>query len=889
MLPLHQAYEIKEAIREYLKATFTFQQPELNKAFDNFISHERNGIFKGPYVSIKLPFVKANASDTIPLEIAPSFIPYKHQMLSFERLSSQNGHIPQPTLLTTGTGSGKTESFLFPLLDYCYANRNKRGIKAIILYPMNALATDQARRIAKAISADTRLKGKITAGLFIGEGTDNKSAKTQKKYPMEMGTENIIEHREAILASPPDILLTNFKMLDYALMRNKFHNLWHDNIKDNELLKFLVLDELHTYDGAQGSDVANLIRRLKLKLNIPDNYLCPIGTSATIGSGSDAKTLLIDYASKLFEEDILEDAVIEESRLTLNDFIGEEVPINIFPTTPNILASVLKTNDDAESYINRQKELWGIERTTAAHSLGQQLMKIEFFQQFIQITSEGVQSINDLEAKLSIINAQFGALQSQNQNLGQEIIKSIVALISFSRVLEGKSEFPLLYVQSQLWIRGLLGVSRMVQNTPCFVWNNEKIEENTNILPSYFCRECGCSGWVGLKRENADTFETDLKLIYDRFFSHNKNIFFLFPYREDALAEDYKDAEIEDEYLNPANLGLYSKKKEDYLRILRCRKINNTHIDVVCPHCNTRNTIALIGTGVASMASVSSGQVLASNLDVATEQERKLLVFTNSVQDAAHQAGFIEARNFRFTFRTALQFIINKNEQPLKLTELYNQFVDFWSKHSDPTSELPIEAYLYKFFPVDYVGNLKIDAFKTGKESFRKGFVEEFNKRMFWEIGSEFGYNATIGRTLEKTGVSTAFIASDRLQTVYEQMKFWLADNGLNSINIELFTKFATGFLYRLRTRGGIDHEFLKKFRTERTNYYLITRKTNPQHTFIKNFGKYTRLPKFVTDDTSQFAKIFDVTNVRADVKNNWYHQYFRKCFFVPTGEHKHR
>jgi len=78
-----------------------------------------------------------------------------------------------------------------------------------------------------------------------------------------MGRDNVIEDKNAILKSPPDILLTNFKMLDYALMRARYQQLWNLNLADTGLLKFLVLDELHTYDGAQGSDVANLIRRLK--------------------------------------------------------------------------------------------------------------------------------------------------------------------------------------------------------------------------------------------------------------------------------------------------------------------------------------------------------------------------------------------------------------------------------------------------------------------------------------------------------------------------------------------------------------------------------------------------------------------------------------------------
>src|SRR5665647_26632 len=296
MLPLQQAYEVKYSILEYLKATFSFKDKAVHEAFYKFVNDNDNGIFKGPYVSLKLPFVKAEDTDEIPLEIKPNFPPYDHQYKAFNRLTTENGHIPKSTLITTGTSSGKTECFMYPILDYCYKNLHRQGIKVIILYPMNALATDQAKRLAETIWADERLKGKITAGLFIGEGKD------KKKFPKDMGFENIIENRQSIVDSPPDILLTNFKMLDYALMRNTFHNLWNFNLDDTSLLQFIVLDELHTYDGAQGTDVANLLRRLKLKLAIEKGQLCAVGTSATMGSGDDSKKLLIEYAEKVYGE-----------------------------------------------------------------------------------------------------------------------------------------------------------------------------------------------------------------------------------------------------------------------------------------------------------------------------------------------------------------------------------------------------------------------------------------------------------------------------------------------------------------------------------------------------------------------------------------------------------
>ena len=216
MLALQQAYEVKVSIIEYLKATYTFQDKDVEEAFLRLIEDEQNGMFKGPYVSLKLPYRKFPGDfKDLKINILPPFRPFVHQATVFERLST-NDNQPLPTILTTGTASGKTEAFLYPLLDYCYTQIGKKGIKAIIMYPMNALATDQAQRIAEAIYGDENIRGKVTAGLFIGEGQNK-----EKKYPKEMSEKNIVEHRDTILSNPPDILLTNFKMLDYALMRNR--------------------------------------------------------------------------------------------------------------------------------------------------------------------------------------------------------------------------------------------------------------------------------------------------------------------------------------------------------------------------------------------------------------------------------------------------------------------------------------------------------------------------------------------------------------------------------------------------------------------------------------------------------------------------------------------
>ena len=229
------------------------------------------------------------------------------------------------------------------MLDYVYQmNKDgvRPGIKVIILYPMNALASDQAKRLAEAIwgtEEDHPLRGKVTAGLFIGEGTN------PKEHPTQMGPDHIIENRDAIVnGTVPDILLTNFKMLDYGLIQQKYMPLWRGNMGSKDpMLRFIVLDELHTYDGAQGTDVANLLRRLKLKLNLPEHWLTPIGTSATIGNKEDSKQLLCDYASNVFGEPFSADSIIEEHRISVDDFFTDIIE-NGLPERSNLKRCTVK-------------------------------------------------------------------------------------------------------------------------------------------------------------------------------------------------------------------------------------------------------------------------------------------------------------------------------------------------------------------------------------------------------------------------------------------------------------------------------------------------------------------------------------------------------------------
>ncbi len=881
MLPLQQSYEVKHSIIEYLKATFNFKDKKVSEAFNHFINDKENGIFKGPYISLKLPFVKSGNPGTIPLEIQPDFPPYDHQYKAFQHLQYSDEIQPKSTLITTGTSSGKTECFLYPVLDFCFKNIHRQGIKVIILYPMNALATDQAKRLAETIWKDNRLKGKVTAGLFIGEGKDRKT------FPKDMGESHIIENRESIVDSPPDILLTNFKMLDYALMRNNYHNLWSFNLQDSSLLQFLVLDELHTYDGAQGTDVANLIRRLKLKLNIPKGQVCAVGTSATIGSGDDSKKLLIDYAQKVFGEDFDEDSVITENRVSLEDFFGieEEDLDKYIPRQIGIQESRLKENETYSNYINRQKRLWQIPESTNDVALGEELKKLKVVKDIISLTTEHSKPIDILIRELANINSDFRRLPEydaeNDMNPREEVINSVLALISEAKVGTGK-KFPLLYLQIQLWIRELSGVLRVLQEEPKFTWkDNVGNKYDPQALPSYFCRECGASGWFGVKDDNKNHFYNDPNQVYDYYFSHHKNIYFINT-PDHKHIEEYEPSTSINDYLNRSDLCIHDKPGEGQFKIHAVRKLNNSKSRHICPECNTENNMSIIGTKVATLSSITVSQILASDLDPRTEKDRKILAFTNSVQDAAHQAGFVEARNYRFTFRASLQRVINEIDGEIPLDKLLELFIEYWKNHSDESGRNQEEAYYYRYFPADYKGRVDLNYDYRYNKKFTNVFKKEFDERMRWQVITEYGYNATIGRTLEKTGASAVKFDKTKLDQVYPLFREWLEANNLAMITEPDLLPFMNGILHRIRIRGGIDHEYLSKFRNGDLKLWDLNWYNDKRHFLNKYFGKNSRFPRLITTDPHTRG-LLDSTFTNS---NNWYRNFYIKSFQTASNYH---
>ena len=444
MLPSILAKQLQQGLSDYIETTFPMTNPSFHGSLERMLKTP-DAVFHEPYAAVRLPFRVAEDEDDRFESIHYQFKPYVHQQKAFERLTGSDG---RSTLIATGTGSGKTECFLYPILEYCYQHRGEKGIKAIIIYPMNALATDQAGRIAKLIYSSPELKGNVTVGMYVG-GVDSGSGRV-------MGEDSVITDRETMRSSPPDIFMTNYKMLDYLLVRPGDAPLWDDNRPDT--LKYIAVDELHTFDGAQGTDLACLLRRLKARLYTPQGYLCCIGTSATMGSKDSAEGIR-EFAEKVFGEPFEKDAIITEDRLSATEFFAGYEPSDFtVPTQEQInILNQLIDEDNESKYLNAAAKAWLMDvaaedMTTpeARLDLGKQLM-IHSFCQNMLILMDG----NYMQA--SYIADELSTRYPQIKELADPIaaVNALLALISHARIGTEAKLRPFLTVQIQLWFREL--------------------------------------------------------------------------------------------------------------------------------------------------------------------------------------------------------------------------------------------------------------------------------------------------------------------------------------------------------------------------------------------------------------------------------------------------
>jgi len=339
MDPMNLAKQVEQRYKRYLETTFYFKDPDLRKSFQESLGSGH--LSKGPYLAATPVFKRGRRTQELFRELltntpdegflkavtVPGNSPlYVHQEEAIRKVFGEAHNI----IVATGTASGKTETFLYPILLHLYrefqAEQLGPGVRALILYPMNALANDQRDKLGE-ISKRLQEAGspfKFTFGQYIGETPEDKN--DSRRHALDHIAQQLpgeLVLRKEMREEPPHILLTNYSMLEYLLIRP------HDSpLFDNGRARwwtFLVLDEAHQYRGSKGIEMGMLLRRLKRRLREGGRtgpFQC-IATSATIAGGESDKGAVANFASELFGEGFLEEDVI----------LGETEPIPDSGTT----------------------------------------------------------------------------------------------------------------------------------------------------------------------------------------------------------------------------------------------------------------------------------------------------------------------------------------------------------------------------------------------------------------------------------------------------------------------------------------------------------------------------------------------------------------------------
>ena len=317
---------IRQRYENYLKTSFYFKDPNLRESFQSALQKE-GSLLKGPFPEPARGFkqslnARALAQECFPDQIEgllPALIDrplYVHQ----EHAVRATYQDQQNIVVATGTASGKTESFLYPILFELYRQHltdelREPGVRAMILYPMNALANDQRERLGNICKElDKAGSGfRPTFGQYIGQTPEdskdsrrNATAREEERLPGEL------VFRKEMRDTPPHILLTNYSMLEYLLIRPDDSPLFDGD--RGKCWQFIVLDEAHQYRGTKGMEMGMLIRRLKQRLRDggrQDPFRC-IATSATLSSGEseEDKRAVADFAGELFGEPFLVPGIV---------------------------------------------------------------------------------------------------------------------------------------------------------------------------------------------------------------------------------------------------------------------------------------------------------------------------------------------------------------------------------------------------------------------------------------------------------------------------------------------------------------------------------------------------------------------------------------------------
>lgn len=695
--PVQFGTEVIDQFGRWLLTTFPIADRNLEAQVKEQLRHDVGGerlIAKGPYVYLNRAFEKGPSVSALIGErglglhpalsgVFPFDSVHKHQELALRHVKAG-----KHTVVATGTGSGKTEAFLLPIVDECLHLRDQdspQGVRAILVYPMNALADDQLRRLRPMLAGTGITFGRYTGNTPQSDAAPQGTLSAMRRYSreeielLENGQEERVPipyeecyNRDDILARSPRILISNYSQLEYMLLRDKDLALFR-----GAPLKFLVFDEVHTYTGALGSEVACLIRRLRTVARKRPNEVVCIGTSATVQDASgriDTQTATRSFASELFGVPEADVALVQEHyqrppELTHEAFVPPP-PENPRQLLQAILeeARQYQTREEVEEISDRllalAEALCG-RKAPEGSSPGARLFTLLENNRLVRTLSHTLSTPKLLsEALRSLRPLERGSTDPE------DLTAELLGYLTLGALARKDGE-PLLRPKLHYFVQGFqgLGCSFDEQGTPRlhFDIDGKTGESESMRFPLVLCRSCGqhyvqvragepvLMGGVGVQA-------TRQVGRYEPLEGGEKQVYFT----NQLIGQDDSESPGTREAWLCRFCGTLHDAHVGTCRNESCKRTGLVPVVVSegemtkCAACGSPAKAHDEIVTRAHSSEVADVTILSQSMLSSMQEEalQKLLVFSDNRQDAAFQAGWMRERSRRFRLRHLLREVL---------------------------------------------------------------------------------------------------------------------------------------------------------------------------------------------------------------------------------------
>lgn len=804
--PISFSQDLKAVLARYIATTLPISRRygKLSREFRLLLEHEQ--LVQGPYVEALPDFEKGKTLAEL-LKKSGGFLhdglgllPTANRPLHLhQEMALLHAIVDQESFLTaTGTGSGKTETFLYPIAHDLLSDPDPKrpGVRALLVYPMNALANDQLYyRVAPLFARYLKDYG-ITFGRYTGQvkasaKRDEEEARIWNNpklmealgYPSSI-PKNWLLTRDEMLADPPKVLITNYAMLEHMLLLPRNAGLFATNS-----LRFIVLDEIHTYHGAQATEVAFLLRKLKTRLGA-ETGIRVFGTSASLSDSETADEELKKFATDLLGEPV--NRVIRGKRIP-HAALAQPVKKS-FSMSPRqwvdlggALRDFLMLDRDEQTvdcwnrFIQSQEGLPpelllnGNPDSPASEAL------VATFAHSVQVRRVA----EALEGGRVVAYAQLAQQVFETYELEPQVAQSALSSVIQCGMVarRGQGDFPLLPGRYHLAVNSIEGVV-VRPDTSDEGWAKVKVgrsfkDDAGHYYPLLTCRKCGQPFMEGWKDQShvhphrPDTGESGAERV----------VFWLgAPF---TGTEDEEDEGDEGQGPDSAYERIFVQLKTGAIvttdDAVPLYPVHTEQDDVEraryvkrCPACGGRSTgadaevVTRMHPGNEALGAVVAQRVLEAlppgvidHADPRPSFGRNLLSFSDNRQDAAFFAPYFERTSANVALRAAVRAVLADSSAPMGITHLAERVFEYWRRNGGQPLLL------------NEAGEIRTDK-------------QDVSQLLLGALGYEFCTPGGRRNSLESLGVALVSYDEVKLRALYQQVKnFWPAQLPSNPAAIE--------------------------------------------------------------------------------------------------------